>query len=57
MKLWVAEIDRVLEEQKKFKEQNTSACIASRVANFVECLKTPVKKVICKVKPKKSRKY
>ena len=57
MNLWAAEVDRMLEEQTKLKEQDTSAYIASRVANFVECLTTSAEKIIGKVKPKKSRKH
>ena len=55
MNLWAAEVDRMLEEQEKLKEQDTFAYIASRVANFVECLTTSTERVIGKVKPKKSR--
>ena len=45
MNLWAAEVDRMLEEQENFKKQDTSAYIASRVANFVECLTTSADKV------------
>ena len=57
MNLWAAEVDRMLEEQEKLKEQDTSAYITSCVANFVECSTTSAEKVIGKVKPKKSRKH
>ena len=53
----MAEVDRMVEEQEKLKEQNTSAYIASRVAYFVECLTTSAEKVIGNVKPKKSCKH
>ena len=53
MNLWAVEVDRMLEEQKKLKEQDTSVYIASCVANFVECLATSAERVIGKVKPQK----
>ena len=57
MNLWAVEVDRMLEEQKKLKEQDTSVYIASCVANFVECLATSAERVIGKVKPQKLRKH
>ena len=57
MNLWAVEVDRMLEEQKKLKEQDTSVYIASCVANFVEWLTTSAEKVISKVKLKKLRKH
>ena len=57
MNLWVVEVDRMLQEQEKLKEQDTSAYIAFRVSNFVECLTTSAEKIISKIKPKKSRKH